>query len=357
MRKLAAALIVLLLASPSSAAEGEAVLRFRDGRLLPGTVVELREEGVLHRTERGTVLWKWSDLTPFSSYEVRASVLDEDDGVGRFNLAKWCLDAGLPGEARTELQRARALGAGDAAELDSLLESCDEREATAAFAEADTHVAAGDLESALKVLKSYLVRAPASTWTEDARGRASDLVRRMELDAERRRLDAESDRKDRDAAKRLKYIADTIEEADEERTRASRTALSALREETGGSFTRFRNYLEETAQRYLKARTLYERARRSAGDGHPDEARIALSSRRSVEGRLLDVYLRLARSLVDQKSWEAAQAAIDRALRLDPVNAEALDLQETVKKNWIRRKASGLTNAQGQSSDGTGGNR
>lgn len=356
-RTLLVLLALAALTPPILAAEGEAVLRFRDGRFIPGTVVELREDGVLHRSERGTILWSWSDLTPFSRYEARAAVLEEDDGPGRLALGRWCLENSLPAEARSEIRRAAGLGAGTEEQVAGLLALCDEDEATLAFEEADRHVAAEDLDAALATLKAYLVRAPASSWTDGARERAADLVRRIELEAERERLDAEKAKKERDAAGRNRYIADTMEKGDESRTRGSRAALVALREEAGGSTTKFRGAVSEAETRYLEARKLYERARRSAGEDLPVEARAALSSRRSVEGRLLDLYLRLARLLVRQKNWQDAQTALDKALRLDPVNPEGLDMQDKIDANRIRRKASDLTNAQGRTTDGTGGNR
>ncbi len=354
VRRLLIAALLVLPATVATASDGEAVLRFRDGRLVAGKVRELRTDGVLHESDRGTVFWRWEDLTPFSRYEVRAAVLDEDDGPGRLALARLCLDEGLPAEARREVLRARGLGAGEPADLDALVSACDRAEAEAAFSEVDRLSAAGDLDGAIEALKAYLVRAPASEWTERARERASELVRRRELDAERRRIEAERLKSDRARDTRARAIADTMEQGDRLRTEGSRAALIGIREEPGGSITRFLAALDEAAVRYLEARRLYERARRTAGNDGPVESRAALEARRGVEARLLDVYLRLARSHVAHKRWKEAQAALDKALRLDPVNPEGLDLQETVSKNWIRRKASELTNASGHSSDGTG---
>lgn len=359
VRRHAAWLLGLLLAAAAAAAapagDGQAVLRLRDGRLVPGRVVSIDDEGVRHASDAGTAFWPWAALTPYSRFEVRAALLAEDDGPARLRLGLWCLEEGLPAEARGEILRARGLGAGDPAGLDLLLARCDGDQAAAAFAEADRRAAAEDLTGAIEALRSYLVSAPPSRWTEEGRERAADLVRRREAEEERARLAAEERRKDAAAAKRAAAVDSMLAEGDEARTRAGVLALVVLREEDGGSFTAFRQSAEKAEGEYLHARKQYERARRLAANDMPPESRRALASRQAVESRLLDLLVRVARKYVDYRNWKEAQAALDRALRLDPVHPEALDLQERVNANWIRRKASDITNATGRSSDGSSG--
>jgi tetratricopeptide (TPR) repeat protein len=353
MRPPAGLLSGLLLAASALAGDGQVVLRFRDGRLLPGKAVEVSDKGVRHVAEQGTAFWPWEVLTGYSQYEVRASVAAEDDGAARLALGRWCLDAGLPAEARKEILRARGLGTGEAPDLDALLARCDREQAGRAFAEAERRAASGDLDAALAVLRSFLVQAPPSEWTEKGRERASDLVRRKEAEEVRRRLDEERRKRDDAETKRAAFVAGSLADADAARTRAGILALAGLREESGGSFSIFRQSLEKAASEYLVSRREYDRARKVAGEEHPEEFRLALAGRHAANGRLLDVYLRLARKFVDFKDWKDAQAVLDRALRLDPVNAEALELQDTVNRNWIHRKATDLTNASGHTSSGT----
>ncbi len=349
----AGAALCLVFASllPAHAGDGQVVLRFKDGTLLPGKVISVDEKGVHHASDRGTAFWPWEALTTYGQYEARAAAVAEDDGAGRLALARWSLDAGLPGEARREILQARGLGAGEAGELDALLSRCDREQAERAFAEADRRMEAGDFDGALATLHSYLKQAPLSDWTVKGRERAAEIVRRREDAEARRRLDDQRRRRDDGEAKRMEALAGFLEEADEGRTRAGVHVLVALREEQGGSFTLFRQSLGRAEQEYLEARRSYEKARRLAGDERPAPARTALAGRNAVDGRLLDLHLRLARKLVDYKSWKDAQEALDKALRIDPVNAEGLDLQEKVRANWRPRKASDITNASGRSSE------
>ena len=207
-------------------------------------------------------------------------------------------------------------------------------------------------DGALAVLTSFLKQAPVSDWTVKGRERAADVLRRREAEEARRRLEEKRLRKDDAENKRLDALYGFLDDADFGRTRGGVLVLVALREEQGGSFTIFRQSLAKAEAEYLAARKDYEKARRLAGDERPVPARTALAGRNAVDARLLDLYLRLARRLVEYKSWRDAQEALDKALRIDPVNADGLDLQDKVKANWHPRKASDLTNASGHTSDG-----
>jgi len=354
-RSLVLALALLVAAATAAAGDGQVVLRFKDGRLLPGKVLSVDEKGVKHASDQGTMIWPWESLTTFGQYEARAALVPEDDGPGRLALGKWCLDAGLHGDARKEIQQARGLGAGETGELDGLLSRCDREQAERAFDEADRKRDAGDFDGALAVLTAYLKQAPVSDWTVQGRERAADIVRRREAAEARRRIEDQRKKKDDAEAKRLDALDEFLADGDAYRTRAGVLVLAALREEQGGSFTAFRRSLEMAEQDYVAARKAYERGRRLAGEERPEPARLALAGRNAMDGRLLDLHLRLARKLVEFKSWRDAQEALDKALRIDPVNAEGLDLQDKVKANWRPRKASDITNASGHTSDGSGG--
>jgi len=360
MRALAPLLLALSLGTGPAlalpAGDGQVILRTNDGRLVPGRVVGVDAKGVKHASETGESFWPWEALTTYSQYEARAAALEEDDGAGRLALARWALESGLPGEARKEALRAKGLGAGtadaDAPDgVDALLARCDRDQAERAFAESDRLAAAGDLDRALEVLRSYLVQAPPSDWTDRGREKASDIVRRREAEEVRRREEEQRRRKDAGEARRDDAIHDLLAEGDAYRTRAGVYALVGLREEQGGSFTLFRQSLERAEADYRAGRKAYEKSRRLAGDERPVAERTARAARNAVDGRILDVCVRLARKFVEFKAWREAQDALNRALRIDPVHEEALELQERVNKGWIRRKASDFTNAGGHTTD------
>ncbi|MHC4923142.1 MAG: hypothetical protein ACYTG4_03575 [Planctomycetota bacterium] len=358
LHHLSTALLVTALAAGfcgSALAKDQVVLRFKDGKHVPGRVEKITDEGVHHLSDRGSVFWSWDRLTPYSQFEVRASVLDEEDGDARLGLGVWALEHALPSEARREIEKARGLGAGEAKELDALLERCDRLQAEQAFARADLKESDGDLKGAVAVLRSYLMHAPASTWTQKAREKASDLVRRLETDETRKRLEKDRLKRDAKKARRAAYVLEQLEDAEDLRGRAARVMLVGLREEPRGSFSRYRRALAEAEAVFIKSIEAFDRCRRIAGNDHPAEAREALAARRSVKARIFDLNLRLSRRLVGYKQWKEAQKALSKALRIDPVHKEALDLQEKINKNWVRRSASGLTNAKGRSSSGTGG--
>ena len=73
----ASLVLCLLLASavPALAGDGQVVLRFKDGRLLPGKVLSLDDNGVKHASEQGTAFWAWDSLTTYGQYEARAALV------------------------------------------------------------------------------------------------------------------------------------------------------------------------------------------------------------------------------------------------------------------------------------------
>jgi hypothetical protein len=66
--------------------------------------------------------------------------------------------------------------------------------------------------------------------------------------------------------------------------------------------------------------------------------------------RTVEVLVRWGRLEVGNKNWRQASAAVDRGLRIDAVNRELLELRAVIDKNWLRRRASEITNATGHSS-------
>jgi hypothetical protein len=97
MRATALLLALVLLSPLAFAGDGQVVLRFKDGRLLPGKVLEVTDRGVKHQSDQGVAFWPWDTITTYGQYEARAAVVAEDDGAGRLALARWTLEAGLPG--------------------------------------------------------------------------------------------------------------------------------------------------------------------------------------------------------------------------------------------------------------------
>ena len=69
----------------------------------------------------------------------------------------------------------------------------------------------------------------------------------------------------------------------------------------------------------------------------------ALASR-SANSRAQHELARLGQ--VHETVRRRANAAVDRGLRIDPVNRTLLDLRRTIDENWIRRRVSDLTNAE-----------
>jgi hypothetical protein len=72
---------------------------------------------------------------------------------------------------------------------------------------------------------------------------------------------------------------------------------------------------------------------------------------RDCDRRTVEVLIRWGRLEVDNKAWRRASPIVDRGLKIDPVDRELLELRRKIDENWIRRKASDITNAHGHESN------
>lgn len=343
-----AALLTLSLASFAIAGQ---VLKLTNGDLIPGEVVEVDDKGVLFRPDGGgSMRVPWDKVHTINRYELWKATLGVEDTAGRVELSKWCLSAKLYRYARRELVEAQGLGYEGKEDLEALISKVNQTEADDAIATIDAHVEAGRYEEALATIRRY--RRDSVDEEQDARvrKRIPDIVARMERrdelekDARKTKLKkAQEDRKKR-------WVESNLGIAARKKTEGITAAVDGFSYLAKGNQTRARRGLKKAEDKFDDSRGLLKRVKRAVRPGS-DESALIRREMDELDRRTLEVLTRWGSLEVDNKSWKKASPIVDRGLKIDPVNVELLRLREIIDKNWIRRKLSGITNAEGRQSN------
>ena len=369
------AVVAPLISVPAHAAE---VLRTVDGELLAGDVVELDEAGVLFRREDGAeVRFEWTRVKPISRWELWQSTLAADDVDGRIALGRWALGAELWSKARRTLLQAHGLlpapaepagptelgpdGAASATTagetdpqddrrrtVEALLDRVAETESTAALADIEAALAEGKPEAALTRARKYLRVAPPGEHADSVRARVPDLLVRIEQAREAAKEQKAADAAARKRERMQRWVQGQLKRAAKAKEDAAEEQSEAYAYLAQGNQTRSRRALAAAERGFTDAGKRYVKTARAVGPGDVYEA--CRREAKDCERRTLDLLKRWARLEVDNKAWKKASAVIDRAMRLDPVDTELLDMRREVDESWIRRRLSGITNASGRES-------
>lgn len=341
--------VALVAASAASALAGD-VLRLNDGRLVAGRVVSLDDDGVAFAPEAGGEMRvKWTAVLPLSRFELWESSLAAGDAAGRVALAKFAQSAELYTYARREALKAKGLGYAGGEDLDALMASIDRAEADDAVADADSFVAEGELDKALERVRSYLKAAPVGDEAERVRAKVPDILARIERrDAEAK--DADEARKKAEKEGKLKdWIDRSMATAAKRRETGSARASAGFEQLAKGNQTRARDDLGEAETQFTEARSLYRKVKQAAGPGSTADS--CDREMKDCDRRTVAVLSRLGRMEVDNKAWKRASPVVDRGLKIDPVDRELLELRRIIDENWVRRKASDVSNAHPRESN------
>ncbi len=369
--RVAAVAVLLALATPAFSAE---VVRLKDGGLLPGDVVSVNDKSVLlARESGGEVRIPWTAVLPVSRYELVAATLEPSDRAGRVALAEWGVGAGLFVQSRRSLLEAKGLlpavvaeggteggqaGApaqrdeaqrDEAKRIDALLDDVATSEADRALSEIDEALAGGKPENALVRARRYLRVAPPGDHADRVRARVPDLLVRIEQKEEFEKESAKDKAAERRQIAKQKKVDQYLKRAVTQKTTASEKQAAAYNWLAKGNQTRSRRSLNAAEKGFTDARKGFAKSAKLAGPGETFE--YCKNEARDCDRRVLDLLKRWARLEVDNKAWKRANAVVDRAMRIDAVDTELLDMRREIDENWIRRKLSRITNATGHESN------
>ncbi|MEN8151341.1 MAG: hypothetical protein ABFS86_16110 [Planctomycetota bacterium] len=336
-----AALAVLV--TPALAVDD--ILTLKNGQIVTGRITALDDKGVTVVKDEREAKYDWSSLTPRCQYDIRSDHLGEKDADGHATLAGFCLEHRLFAEARNEANVAKALGFKDTKTLAAFLVTVDRTEAEYTFAKVDQLVAEEEFDEAREAIRRFLKQAPPSDYTEEARRRVADLIRRR--DAQILRLEEEQEatkklEKQKKLDERIQQLTDQVKKLREE---ADKAYAEAVRYHTLGNVSRARKGWELAEKLLFKAHHALSRLQRLVRRGPVYDK--ASEQKTAIRKKLVEVYLGLAKMLCRDRNFKRGVPYLNKVLFLDPVNKEALELRRWVDATWLKSSARRLTNTPG----------
>lgn len=330
-----AALVTLCCFAADASAQGNKMMIYlANGHAFEATVLEADWDKVKLSRDIGggqatEITLKISELDPHFVYSEVSKSLG-NDAKERINLAKFCVDHGMFARAKAEMDRARAA---DPAVVEEFMttEFPKIREGLAGrvLAHAQKSARAGSYEAAKKYASLILTKFEGTAAEPEAEKLLDDIQAKMDAKAAKKR---EQRRKSEEAveANAAKIV--------EQKRDASLSPVEKLLDEANRINTRglktknmgqARREFDAAGKKYESA---IKRADKLLEQGAPDEQTTqALQEMRAsaVQGGVR-AYLNAAHALSSRGTYQEATAFCNRALALDPENAEAIAARATI---------------------------
>jgi tetratricopeptide (TPR) repeat protein len=315
---------VALLGCAAATAHADDLIFLTGGRVYNGTVLESTWDWV---KVRATVDGEQNDYTvdadefePHCFYVIRDKAIG-DDAAERIKLAKYCVDNEMFSRAKVQMDRARA------ADPKVVEEFMQNEFPKIRDGLADKILAAG--QRALRRGSTANAKKYASLILTKFEGTPAEAGAETLLDEVDKKIDEEH-AKVRAQRRRSAVLSPVEKEMDA----ASRSNEKGLKARTIGQS---KDPLEEAATRYVRAMKMAEDYAKQA----PDEQTAAALQDMAKEARegAVQAYLNLANGMAARSSYQEGVTYCNKALALDPTNAEVKQARLTISTTtgWNRR--------------------
>lgn len=292
----------------------------------------------------------WKDLAPESAYAARKALTGYNDGAAILELSRFARTLRLYPEATKDLEIALALGGLDQAafEKESLEIETEEIELLTGTIDNLLETEA-EPERCLAAIKRLRERYPNNEANAKYEPHVKELVQAL-AEEKQAEEDAESKKSDDKAMARLR---DAVGKEQERKDKALATAADLAKEAEPAiqlrQVSRVKKKLVEPsgAEKYLKdARKRLRNIAKLDPQGLVVPREDLKKEYAAIEKSLIDCYLKVARILIGERNYKGAVEYVRKVLLYDPINEEALEMVEEIRKNRITFKISELTNAR-----------
>jgi len=349
------ATILCLLAAAATATD-VVTLTLADGMKKSVQLQAFDEAGVTALQGGRELKFAWVDLKPASAFAARRALTSYDDGAARMELAEFAVRLKLYPAALEQLEIALALGGIDETAFEKRSDEIIEEEIAHLSADIDTllmgKAAPAVCLAAIKRLKD---RYPDHLANLKYAPFIKGLVEQLAAKAE-----AEQDAHEKAATgKALEQLQKTLDKEIRRKVAAIEKGDKLVAEADPAIALRQVSRVKKKLVEPLGAEKYYKRARkhlRNLAQMDPHGLVVAKAELQKeyeqLQEKLVDCYLKVARILMKERNYKGSVKYVRKILLYDPIQEEALEMVEVIRKNRINFKLSDITNARPRVSSG-----
>jgi len=348
-------MILCLLAAAAPAADS-LTLTLADGTKKSVQLKAFDEAG-LTALQRGRELqFAWADLKPASAFAARKALTSYDDGAARTELAEFAVRLKLYPEALEQLEIALALGGLDEPAFEKRSDQIVEEEIAHLSADIDTLLMGKAAPSVcLAAIKRLKDRYPDHDVNRKYAPHIKELVERLADKAE-----AEQDAHKKAATgKALEQLQKILDKEIRRKVAAIEKGDKLVLEADPAIALRQVSRVKKKLVEPLGAEKYYKRARKHLRNlAQKDRHGVVVAKAElqkeyeRLQDKLVDCYLKVARILMKGRNYKGSIKYVRKILLYDPIQEEALEMVEVIRKNRITFKISDITNARPRVSSG-----
>ncbi|MHC4937840.1 MAG: tetratricopeptide repeat protein [Planctomycetota bacterium] len=325
-------------------AYAERLIILRDGSVFHGTVLDSSWESVkvkrkLPDGSEKTIEIPVEDCDSHFFYSVRDKAVG-DDAKERIQLAKFCVSREMYSRAKAQMDQARSI---DPAVVEEFMKTrfpeIKEKLADKLLKAGERALRRGSTKNAKKYASVILTKFEDTKAEPGAEKLLADAQAKLaEIEAKKRAQRRRSQKADEERAARQEEarrdgILDPIEKLMDRANEANERGLRAK------NASEYREAFGRATERYERAAKLAAKALEADED---EEMKKHLEEMRaeSIEGAV-HAYLNWANNLSARGSYQEAVKLCDKALALDPNNAEIISTRATISTTdggWTRRR-------------------
>ncbi|MHC4940281.1 MAG: hypothetical protein ACYTHK_15155 [Planctomycetota bacterium] len=324
--------LAALLGSIAATATADELIFLKGGQVYHGTVLESTHDWIKCRAKVDGTENEYTvdreEFDPHFFYRVRDKAIG-DDAKGRIQLAKYCVDNDMFSRAKIQMDRARAADPAVVEEFmtnefpkirDGLADRILER--------AQKALRRGSTKNAKKYASLVLTKFEGTPAEAGAEKLLDEIQAKLDADEEKKRAQRRRSQKadDERAARQAEAArSQTLDPIEKKMDAASKQFTKGLKARTVGQS---QAPLEGAAKKYESAMKAAADAAKSAEDPEMKKHLEEIST--EARDSAVQVYLALANGYSSRGTYQKATMYCNKALALDPNNAEAKQARLTI---------------------------
>lgn len=332
--------LVFLVATAGTATADDLIF-LTGGRVYHGTVLESTADTITVRAKvddkENVYKVKRAEFDPHFFYRVRDKAIGSD-AAARIELAKYCVENDMFSRAKLQMDQARAA---DPKVVEKFMETefpkIREGIADRALYLGQRALKRGSTANAKKYASLILTKFEGTEAEAGAEKLLDEVEKKLNEDAEKkraqRRRSAKAD-EERAERKEDKKRGDMLGPIEKQMDSAQKSYMQGLRAKSIG---KAHKPLESAANKYEKAMKMAKDAAGSAPD--EETKKILAEVENDAKKGAVSAYLALANGYSSRGTYQKATTFCNKALSIDPDNAEAKQTRLTISTTtgWSRR--------------------